>query len=163
MNIASFLIPRSMVTYLYDDCSVRQALEKMKYHGRKAVPVITRENQYVGTLSDGDLLLYLTDYMKNSEKNKKSVDFRDFETIYVRDFLCKGKNPPVRIGTSYIELVERAINQNFIPVVDDRDSFIGIVTRKSVVRQLSSDLKRIQYEQLFDDQGDVAYVTVNQK
>ena len=163
MNIASFLIPRSMVTYLYEDCSVRQALEKMKYHGRKSVPILTRDNQYVGTLSDSDLLLYLTDYMKNSEKNKKSVDFRDFETIYVRDFLCKGKNPPVRIGTSYIELVERAINQNFIPVVDDRDSFIGIVTRKSVVRQLSSDLKRIQYEQLFDDQGDVAYVTVNQK
>ena len=163
MNIASFLIPRSMVTYLYDDCSVRQALEKMKYHGRKAVPVITRENQYVGTLSDGDLLLYLTDYMKNSEKNKKSVDFRDFESVFVRDFLCKGKNPPVRIGTSYFELVERAISQNFIPVVDDRDSFIGIVTRKAVVRQLSADLKQVHYEKLFDDQFETEYVTANQK
>lgn len=163
MNIASFLIPRSMVTYLYDDCSVRQALEKMKYHGRKAVPVITRDNRYVGTLSDGDLLWYLTDYMKNSETNKKSVDFRDLESVFVRDFLCKGKNPPVRIGTSYCELVERAIEQNFIPVIDDRDSFIGIVTRKSVIRRLSADLKQVQYEKLFDDLQETDYSAVNSK
>ena len=150
-----------MVTYLYDDCSVRQALEKMKYHGRKAVPVITRENQYMGTLSDGDLLRYLTDYMKNSEKNKKTVDFRDFESVFVREFLCKGNNPPVRIGTSYFELVERAIEQNFIPVIDDRDSFIGIVTRKSVIRQLSADLKRVQFENLFEDHQDINCIVLN--
>jgi CBS domain-containing protein len=163
MNIASFLIPRSMVTYLYDDFSLRQALEKMKYHGRTAVPVITRENKYVGTLSEGDLLWYLTDYMKYSEKNKKSVDFRDFESIFLKDFLCKGNNPPVRIGTGYIELVDRAINQNFIPVIDDRDSFIGIVTRKSVIRQLSADLKQVQYEKLFEDSKEMNCITVNEK
>ena len=137
--------------------------KKMKYHGRKAVPVITRDNRYVGTLSDGDLLWYLTDYMKNSEKNKKSVDFRDLESVFVRDFLCKGKNPPVRIGTSYCELVERAIEQNFIPVIDDRDSFIGIVTRKSVIRRLSADLKQVQYEKLFDDLQETDYSAVNSK
>jgi CBS domain-containing protein len=96
----------------------------------------------------------LTDYMKDSEKNNKSVDFRDFESVYVRDFLCRGDNLPVRIGTSYLELVERAINQNFIPVIDDRDSFIGIVTRKSVIRQLSADLKLSQYEKLFQAEND---------
>ena len=163
MNIASFLIPRSMVTYLYDDFSLRQALEKMKYHGRTAVPVITRENKYVGTLSEGDLLWHLTDYMKDSEKNKKSVDFRDFESIFLKDFLCKGNNPPVRIGTTYIELVDRAINQNFIPVIDDRDSFIGIVTRKSIIRQLSADLKQVQYEKLFEDSREKNYIMVNEK
>ncbi len=161
MNIASFLIPRSMVTYLYEDFSLRQALEKMKYHGRSAVPVLTRDNQYVGTISEGDLLHYLTDYMKDSEKNQKSVDFRDFESVFVRDFLCKGNNPPVRIGTTYVELVERAINQNFIPVIDDRDSFIGIVTRKSVIRQLSVDLKQFQYEKLFQNEEETNRIAVN--
>jgi predicted transcriptional regulator len=72
----------------------------------------------------------------------------------VRDFLCRGDNLPVRIGTSYLELVERALNQNFIPVIDDRDSFIGIVTRKSVIRQLSADLKLSQYEKLFQAEND---------
>jgi hypothetical protein len=101
--------------------------------------------------------------MKYSEKNKKSVDFRDFESIFLQDFLCRGNNPPVRIGTSYIELVDRAINQNFIPVIDDRDSFIGIVTRKSVIRQLSADLKQVQYEKLFEDSKEMNCITVNEK
>lgn len=152
MNIASFLIPRSMVTYLYDDFSLRQGLEKMRYHKRTAVPVVTRENEYVGTLSEGDFLWYLTDYMKNAEQNHQVVDFRDFESISLRELLQREKNPPVRINTSYTELVECAVNQNFIPVIDDRDSFIGIVTRKAIITQLSLELKQYRYEDLFREQ-----------
>lgn len=152
MNIASILIPKSMVTYLYDDFSFRQGLEKMRYHKRTAVPVVTRENQYVGTLSEGDFLWYLTDYMKNAEKNHKIVDFRDFETISLRELLKKDKNPPVRINTNYTKLLECALAQNFIPVIDDRDSFIGIVTRNALIKQLSSEVKQYRYEELFREQ-----------
>ncbi len=153
MNIASFLIPRSMVTYLYDDFSLRQGLEKMRYHQRTAVPVVTRENKYIGTLSEGDLLWYLTDYMKNAERQQKLVDFRDFESIALREILQKDKNPPVRINTGYMELVECAVNQNFIPVIDDRDSFIGIVTRKAIITQLSVEIKRYHYEDIFREKS----------
>lgn len=149
MNIASLLIPRSMVTYLYDDFSLRQGLEKMRYHKHSAVPVVTRENRYVGTLSEGDFLWCLIDYMKDSEEKHKSVDFRDFEDILLKDVLQKDKNPPVRINTKTLELVDRASNQNFIPVIDDRDSFIGIVTRKAIITRLSKDLKQYDYEKLF--------------
>lgn len=149
MNIASLLIPRSMVTYLYDDFSLRQGLEKMKYHQHTAVPVVTRENRYVGTLSEGDFLWSVVDYMKSYETERKCVDFRDFETICLRDILQTDKNPPVRINTKAAELVERATNQNFIPVIDDRDSFIGIVTRKAIISCLSKELKQYNYEKLF--------------
>ena len=121
----------------------------MRYHQRTAVPVVTRENKYIGTLSEGDFLWYLTDYMKNAEKNHKVVDFRDFESIALRELLQKDRNPPVRINTGYEELLECAVNQNFIPVIDDRDSFIGIVTRKAIISQLSSELKQYRYEELF--------------
>jgi predicted transcriptional regulator len=80
------------------------------------------------------------------------VDFRDFESISLRELLQKDKNPPVRINTSYTELVECAVNQNFIPVIDDRDSFIGIVTRKAIITQLSVELKQYHYEELFREQ-----------
>jgi CBS domain-containing protein len=149
MNIASLLIPRSMVTYLYDDFSLRQGLEKMRYHKHTAVPVVTSENRYVGTLSEGDFLWSLVDYMQSSEAENKCVDFRDLETIFLKDILHTDKNPPVRINTKTMELVERACNQNFIPVIDDRDSFIGIVTRKAIISRLSKDLKQYDYEKLF--------------
>ena len=61
MNIAGLLLPRSMLIYLYEDFSIRQAIEKMKYHGYASMPVLTRDNQYVGTLTEGDLLWFLVD------------------------------------------------------------------------------------------------------
>ena len=38
MNIMFFLTPKSNVAYIYDDYSLRQALEKMEYHRYSAIP-----------------------------------------------------------------------------------------------------------------------------
>ena len=43
-------------------------------------------------------------------------------------------NVPVRVTTSMHDLVERASHQNFVPVVDDLGRFIGIVTRRDILR-----------------------------
>ncbi|MBQ2921320.1 MAG: CBS domain-containing protein, partial [Oscillospiraceae bacterium] len=32
------------------------------------------------------------------------------------------------------DLIERASKQNFIPVIDDRNTFIGIVTRRAIIK-----------------------------
>ena len=56
MNIAYFLLPKNRVAYLYDDYTFRQGLEKMRHHGYTAIPVISRDGKYVGTVSEGDFL-----------------------------------------------------------------------------------------------------------
>ena len=56
MNILFFLKPKSEVAYLYDDFSVRQALERMEYHRYTSIPVINRKGEYVGSITEGDLL-----------------------------------------------------------------------------------------------------------
>ncbi len=33
------------------------------------------------------------------------------------------------------ELVGRAVEQNFVPVVDDRGAFVGMVRRKSIIQE----------------------------
>ena len=38
------------------------------------------------------------------------------------------------------EMMMRAMDQNFIPVVDDRDYFIGIITRRDIMRYINSRL-----------------------
>ena len=47
---------------------------------------------------------------------------------------------PVRVTTSMHELVERATEQNFVPVVDDKETFIGLITRKSIVNYCNEQL-----------------------
>ena len=56
MNILFFITPKSETAYLYDDCSLRQAIEKIEYHKYTAVPVLNKKGCYVGTLTEGDLL-----------------------------------------------------------------------------------------------------------
>ena len=128
MNIISLLIPKASTAYVYDDCTVRQGLEKMRAHGYTAIPVLTRNGMYAGTVSEGDFLWSMLDRHNNS--------IRSQEKILISDIMRADFNPPVNIYTSIDELLQRAVRQSFIPVTDDRGSFIGIVTRQNIILTL---------------------------
>jgi len=134
VNIAYFLTPKSSVAYLYDDCTFRQGLEKMRHRGYAAIPVISRDGRYVGTVSEGDFLWRILEPGASGQDG--SFSMRDMERLQIRDIL-KSDRPPVRITVSMEDLVTSAMKQNFVPVVDDLGSFIGIVTRKDIIRYLS--------------------------
>lgn len=130
MNVAFFLRPKFNVTYIYENDSIRAGLEKMKYHGYTAIPVINDKNEYVGTVSEGDFLWYLVDEQK---ENLQKVDLKSVEDRKIKDILKKDRDPSIGITVSVEELLTRAMKQNFVPVVDDSGIFIGIVTRKSII------------------------------
>jgi len=131
MNIAYFLLPKNRVAYLHDDHTFRQGLEKMRHHGYTAIPVITRDGHYLGTVSEGDFLWKLLD---GEEDHLQPLSMKSMEKLHVRDILRSDQYPPVRITVSMEELVNSAMKQNFIPVVDDLGSFIGIITRQDIIR-----------------------------
>ena len=121
-----------------EDFTLRQGLEKMRNHGHTAIPVLSRDDKYIGTISEGDFLWFLIDDRRDQlhKTNMKSI-----EDIKIKDIFKKGKNPSVRITATMDEMMMRAMDQNFIPVVDDRDYFIGIITRKDIMRYINSKLK----------------------
>lgn len=126
MNVIMLLRPKTTVQYIFEDNTLRQGLEKMRAHSYTAIPVISQDGKYVGTVSEGDFLYYILDQRNNSLKAK--------EKHLVRDILREGFNPAVRIDVTMDELLERAMRQNFVPVTDDFDTFIGIVTRQDIIR-----------------------------
>jgi CBS domain-containing protein len=131
MNIAYFIITKSEVAFLYEDFTLRQGLEKMRHHRYTAIPVLTRENRYIGTITEGDFLWNLVDE-QNQELHKTHIV--SVEDTKIKDVMSIKKNPPVRITATMEELLIRAMDQNFIPVIDDRDYFIGIITRKDIIK-----------------------------
>ncbi|MBQ3287153.1 MAG: CBS domain-containing protein [Firmicutes bacterium] len=137
MNIAFFITPKSNVTYLYDDYTVRQCLEKMRFHGYSAIPVINRQGLYVGTISEGDLLWRL---IGGDKEDLHILDLKSTEEIRISDVLRLDRTPPARITATDEELLNKAMDQNFIPVIDDEDVFIGIVTRRTVMRYFADKL-----------------------
>ena len=132
MNVAFFLTLRSNVTCINVNSTVRQALQTMKKHGYTAVPVVTDDNIYMGTVSEGDFLWSIVKMPKNGAPSE--IDIRELEDIRIMDILRKDRNPSVPVTASIEELLTRAMNQNFIPVTDDLGSLIGIVTRKTIIK-----------------------------
>ena len=125
-NILFFLTPKALCVYLYDDFTLRQALEKMEVAGYAALPILTRTGEYRGTITEGDVLWAM--------KNLCGLNLKQAERIRIMDISRRRDNLPVPVNTSMHELVERAQTQNFVPVVDDKDTFIGIVTRSSIIK-----------------------------
>ena len=134
MNVAFFLIPKSQSEFIENDDTFRQGLEKMRYHGYTAIPVLDKAGMYVGTLTEGDFLWHIIDI--------GGASMEECEDLHIADILKPDRNPPVKITARVEELMERLLTQNFLPVTDDSGAFIGIVTRQKVIGYLKDRRKK---------------------
>ncbi|MCT8978105.1 CBS domain-containing protein [Clostridium sp. CX1] len=125
MNIAFFLTPKNDVIYASLNSTMRQALERMEYHRYTAIPLIDEKGKYVGTLTEGDLLWKL--------KNTSGLTFDDTSKVFIKDIERRVNNKPVYINSDIEDLITLSINQNFVPVVDDNEIFIGIIKRSDII------------------------------
>lgn len=126
MNVLMLLKNKEQVAFLYDTNTLRQGLEKMKAHGYTAIPVLSKDGKYVGCVSEGDFLWHIITHQENNIKTQ--------EQHLIKDIVRDNFNPAVKVDVTMDELLNRAMNQNFIPVTDDRSFFIGIVTRQDIIK-----------------------------
>lgn len=126
MNILFFLTPKIEVAYIYETDSLRQVLEKMEYHKYSAIPMINRNGKYVGTLTEGDLLWGI--------KNQFNLNLKEAERVPITALERRLDYKPVSAESNMEDLVGKALNQNFVPVIDDQRNFIGIITRKDMIQ-----------------------------
>ena len=117
-----------MVEFVTVESTVRQAIEKMRYHRYAAIPVIDSEGKYMGTLRNDDVLRYLLD---GKGRNTKTAE-RDGVVMIFNE----GHPKPVYHNASMSELIEGIKEHNFVPVVDDRGCFIGIILRRDILNYL---------------------------
>ncbi len=119
-NVLFFLKNKSEVKYLYGDMTIAQGIEEMKKHKFTSTPVIDEAGHYLGSVQQGDFLWAIY----NNEAAKK---------LLVKSILQKDSVQPASIDKHLKEILKMSLNQNYIPIVDDRHVFIGIVTRKSIL------------------------------
>ena len=97
----------------------------MEYHKYSAVPLLTRSGNYVGTITEGDLLWGI--------KNQFNLNLKEAESVSITCIKRRMDYRLVNAKSNMEDLIDRALNQNFVPVVDDRGLFIGIITRKDII------------------------------
>ena len=132
MNILFFLTPKSEVEFVYEDYSLRQTIEKMEQYRYSEVPIINREGRYVGTITEGDLLWYV--------KDECDLNLSKAENVKIAGIRRKRTTMAVSVNARMEDLMEKVLNQNFVPVVDDNDIFIGIVKRKDIIHYCYSHM-----------------------
>lgn len=132
MNILYFLTPKNQVANIYEDSNLRQLMEKLEYHRYTAIPVINHNGEYVGTVAEGDILRIL--------KDKFNMNYQGAQGILVKDIPRRGEILPVNANASMDDIVDMAIAQNFVPVTDDNNVFIGIVTRRDILKHFKDKL-----------------------
>ncbi len=126
MNLLFFLTPKANCAYLYDDYTLRQAIERMENTGYAALPILSRSGQYCGTLNEGDLLWAV--------KNLCNFELHNAENHSIMEIAHRRDNEAVSVTADMQTLLMKATVQNFVPVVDDKGDFIGIVTRRAIMR-----------------------------
>ena len=125
MNILFFLTPKAMCSYVDADSTLRQAMERMENSGYTALPVLDGDGRYRGVITEGDLLWAL--------KRQCVMDIRQTEEHYISELSAPRRAvQPVRVDTRVEDLIAVAADQNFVPVIDDKEDFIGIVTRSRI-------------------------------
>ncbi len=126
MNVLFFLIPKSKISYLEENDTLRQALEKVRTSGFTNLPVIKENSEFAFSLSEGDILF------KILEMN--SYDIHDFEKIKIKDISRKRQFKTISINNNMEDLAQIVLEQNYVPVVDDRNIFIGLITRHDILK-----------------------------
>ena len=134
MNILFFLTPKSEVAYIFVNETLRQTLEKMEHRKFSCIPLLSPDGKYTGTISEGDLLWGM--------QRLEISDLKDAESVPIMAIPRRANYKPVHINSDMEDLVDRAINQNYVPVVDDQGFFIGIITRKAIIKYCYSEMQK---------------------
>ena len=131
MNIAKLLTPKCDVVYLNADDTVKTGMKLLRSSGFSSIPVISKDGMYAGSVSEGDFLWFITE--RNENRSVTELGGRP-----ISEAVNAERNAPISITATSYELLQKALDQNFVPVVDDRGAFVGIVTRKTLINHLLS-------------------------
>ncbi len=127
INLLSLLLPKKDLCYITNTESVKEVMHKMKETGYSMIPVLNEEGIYLYSLSEGDILFYLQD---------NYFDMKNIEDKPISIVPPRRQIKSVAIQTTERDSLELISSQNYVPVVDDRKMFIGIITRSALVSKI---------------------------
>jgi CBS domain-containing protein len=126
-NILSFLTPKMNTYYIDANSTIRQTLEKFDIYKFSVVPLIDENGVFISTISEGDILRFI--------KNECNFDLKMAENLFISSIKRYRPYKPLPISTPLSETIKLSLEQNFIPIVDDRGIYIGIIKRKTIIEQ----------------------------
>lgn len=130
MDAKTLLTPKTKVEFLYSDVTIGEAIAKMKKKRYALIPVLERtSNRYLYSISSSDLLY----------KMVSLGDVKKAEALPITEVEINRLVIPAPFSKDIESLGDLLSSQNFVPIVDEKGTFLGLVTRRSVFNYLLSE------------------------
>ena len=91
----------------------------------KIIRFVRHWKKWNTTVTEGDFLWYIKDH--------NVIDLKETEKIPLKSIKRRWHNEPVNVDCEIEDLILTSMNQNFVPVIDDKKIFIGIIRRKDII------------------------------
>ncbi|MBE6114401.1 MAG: CBS domain-containing protein [Erysipelotrichaceae bacterium] len=133
ISLFNFLTPKVNTFYLDYDSTIRQTLEKFDVHMFSVVPLVDENGKFISTISEGDILRFI--------KNSCKFDMEVAESVKISSLEKHRPYKALSIDTDMEDVIRLSSEQNFVPIVDDRGVYIGIIKRKDIIDYLFKDMQ----------------------
>ncbi|MBD1373814.1 CBS domain-containing protein [Hazenella sp. IB182357] len=145
-TITPLIIPKEKVVVVYPQWSLERALLVLTRQGTNSVPVINDSDQVEGLISKTDILDFLM---------KKSQGDDDFDFTGIANYKVSDALNPIHTGiladSIFSFAFEVLVNQSYVPIIDIKGKFVGILTRKVMMEKVIEFFKE-EYLQAFAKQ-----------
>ncbi len=127
-HLDNYLIPAEALAIFIDTHKADHVLLLLANNGYSRVPVITKDKKYLGTIS-------ISDIMSHQSKNYLA----DWELTQLDiGKIVNNKIATINESSDLTETMHLLVDYPFLPVINNNGIFIGIITRKSILKALNS-------------------------
>ncbi|HFI0256840.1 TPA: cyclic-di-AMP-binding protein CbpB [Streptococcus suis] len=123
----TFLTPADKLAVIVDTHNMDHAKLLLSHMTYSRVPVVTEDNRFFGTIGLTEILRYQSENGLTDEE-------------LGQDIALIAKTEVAMVGANYdlTEVMRKLIDESFVPVVGEDMQFLGIITRKSILKAINA-------------------------
>ena len=122
------LMEADNVAHVLGNHSVMHAAIVLGQISYSRIPVLDEENHFLGTIALSNIIQPM---FETSE-----MDARNINHLKVKDVMDK-ENIVIHTPINHEEVLHKMVNANFLPVLDEENYFLGIITRQSILKGIN--------------------------
>ena len=127
LPISDFIISSEKVAHVQSGNSAEHALLVLTKTGYSSIPVLDTKYRLIGLLS--------TKMITESILGLERIEYEKLEHIKV-DEVMESNVSYMKNTDTFRKALDLVINHAFICVIDENDTFVGILTRRVILKQL---------------------------
>lgn len=123
----TFLTPASKLAVIIDSHNMDHAKLLLSHMTYSRVPVVTEDNRFVGTLGLREIIQYQAEHQLSDQDLSQDVAP-----------IVKTDVATISADYNLTEVMRKLVDQSFLPVLGEDREFLGIITRRSILKAVNA-------------------------